>query len=306
MYNTTEVSNVYGNTGKQNLTEDYGKFRKGVLVPIDAEFATKVAALTKQTWIDNLNAAVGSRWYLFEVVNVEPTQEENVKFTTDFGFEYPVRPGKTTKKIMFPPMHVHNKNELAKLDAKSFAIFEISDTDFISGHSPDKIKLLPFALDYFSVLPEVEKSGSEPALVYAEFRYTDSAEKNRYEVKLNPNTDAESTTPWRPSIELSSVKDLVITVSDFHAASVKITLKGYDGTPYRAAVAGDVYMRKTTVTGTAIPLVDLDESATPGVYDAVFAGQTSGTFYFSLYDQPDATTQGVETPEYTSIVATIS
>ena len=49
------------------------------------------------------------------------------------------------------------------------------------------------------------------------------------------------------------------------------------------------------------------ESGTvPGQYAVVFGAQTSGTFYFSLYDQPTATTQGVETPVVASLVATIS
>lgn len=306
LFNQTQVSSSFGNTGKQDLNEKYGKTIKGLLVPASTEIATKVLALTKATWVDNINAAVGSRWYLVEIWNIEPTQEDNVKETSDFGFEDEVRKGKLNYKITFPQMHTHNVNELNKLDAKDFAFFELTDTGFICGCSYDDTKFLPFSLDYFSVLPETIKTGSANAHPMAELRFSDTDEKNRYLVRINPYTDPDAPAAWSPLRELYGIKDLVIEASDFHAGHCTLTLKGYDGTPYSAAVAADVYMRKSTATGTAIPLTGLTETSTAGVYTATFAAQTSGTFYFSLYDQPNATTEWVETPVYDTIDATIS
>ena len=307
MYNKTNITNAYGNTGIQDLQGDYGKLKYLLLCPVDAEMATQAAALLKSNWIANLNAAVGSRWYLCPLVwNNEPTQEDNVKETSDFGFEDVVRKGKLTYKITFPTMHMHNKNRINYLDGKDFAAYEITDEDYIKGFSIDGVKLLPKRLDYFSILPETQKTGSANAHVMAELRFSDTAESNKYEVALNPYNDAEVITPWRPSIELSSIKDLAITVSAMDATTATITLKGYDGTPYSAAVAADVYMRKTSVDGVAITVSNLVETSTSGTYTATFASQTSGTFYFSLYDQPTATTKGVETPVNATYAATIS
>jgi len=298
-YNTTQTSTEYGNTGLQQFAGNVGKWKYLLLVSKGTSIATKTPALLKATYVDNINEAVGDRWYLLPLIwNGEPTQEDNVKESSDFGFETEVRKGKLNYKITLEEMSVYNKNKLNKLDGKAFDCYIITDKDFILGYSIDGVEFLAKELDYFSVLPETQNTGSTNAHVMLELRFSDTRQQNEFEVALNPYDDEDVVTAWRPSLELSGIKDLRIEVTAMTQTTATISLKGYDGVAYSAAVAGDVYMRKTTIDGVAITVSSLTETATSGIYTAGFSSQTEGTFYFSLYDQPTAVTQGVETPVY--------
>src|SRR3972149_7232562 len=120
-YNTTQTSTEYGNTGLQQFAGNVGKWKYLLLVSKGTSIATKTPALLKATYVDNINEAVGARWYLLPLIwNGEPTQEDNVKESSDFGFEPEVRKGKLNYKIALEDMSVYNKNKLNKLDGKAF------------------------------------------------------------------------------------------------------------------------------------------------------------------------------------------
>jgi hypothetical protein len=307
-YNVTKTSATFGNTGLQRFAGNTGKYAHLVLCPKGIEIDTKALALDIDTYLDNMNAEPGSRWFVLPLIwNGEPSQEENVKQTSDFGFEDEVRKGKLNYVVTFQQMSTYNKTQINKLDGKAFDCFIVTDKDFILGRTVDGIKFLPIRLDYFSILPETQNTGSEVAHVQAEMRFTATEDLNLNQVALNPYTDESVTSPWLPSIQLpaAAIKDLQISVDDMTATGANVTLKGFDNVVYSAAVAGDLYMRKTTIDGTAISITSMTESLTvPGEYAVVFGAQTNGTFYFSLYDQPTAATQGVETPKFATVIFT--
>lgn len=303
MYNTTSCSTRTGNTGAQKYCGPVGKDRILVLVPKGTEIATETLAVTLSTWTNSINAAKSVRWFpLIPVINAEATQEDPVVQEFDFGYSSYVRDGKLMVRYTLEEMSVYNKTQLAKLNNGDFDVFIVTDKGVIKGYSTDDIKFLPKETDYVRILPESQNTGSETAHVMVEIKYTDVKQFNEYEVVVNPITSELAPANWYPETELTGIKDLVISVSDMDATSATITLKGYDNVAYSAAVAGDLYMRKTSTTGNAITISSLTETATPGTYTAAFASQTAGTFYFSLYDQPTATTEGFETPVTVSYV----
>lgn len=310
MYNVVSTSTALGNTGLQNFPGNVGKWKYLLLVPKGTEIATEVLALTKATYTASMNAAMASRWFCLPMIfNGEPDQEEPQFETSDFGYESLVRDGKLKYTIRFEEMSVYNKTQLFKLNNGKFDGYIITDKDIILGFTQDGIKFLPYQFDYTRVLPESQNTGSANARVSFILKATDIRQFNDYQVRLDPVNSSLAPAAWYPSIELpnAAIKDLVITLVSLSATSATITLAGYDEVPYSGAVKEDVYLRKTTETGTAITLTSLTESATiPGTYTAVIPTQTSGTFYCSLYDQPVATTEGVETPVVSSYVATIA
>jgi hypothetical protein len=300
MYNVTQTSEKYGNTGDQPFPGNVGKWFKWLLVPKGTEIATEALALLKDTWVDSLNAAPGDRFFLTpKIFNGTPTQEANVKETSDFGYESEVRKGKLNYKISFDEMSTYSKNQINKLDGKDFDVYVVTEKDYLLGYTVDNIKFLPLQLDYFSILPETQIDGKANAHVECEVRFSDTRQLNEFAVALNPSVDA--IIPWYPTIDLKGITDLFLEVVSMTATGAVINLKNYGKVPYSAAVKEDLYMRKTTVDGVAIALTTMTPSATvDGQYTLVFPTQTSGTFYFSLYGQPVATTQWVETRLNTS------
>lgn len=300
MYNTTSGSSSYGNTGMQNFVGNVGKHRQLVLVPSGTEIATQTLADTLSTWTGNINAAKSARWFpLPKIVDLEVSDEGAVRQTTSFGYASFVREGKLVSKYMLEEMSIHNKNQLAKLDLGSFDAYIVTDRDWILGYSSDNAKFLPKQCDYIKVLPESQNTGTENAHVSIEIQWTDAKQFNELEVSTKPSG-------WYPSLQLSGVKDLIPVLSSVTATAFAFTLTGFDGVPYSAAVKDDIYLRKTTTTGTLIPITSVTESGTvPGSYTGVIGTQTSGTFYFSLLDQPTAPTNDVETPYSSSLVVTI-
>jgi hypothetical protein len=308
-FNTTKTSATFGNTGLQKFAGNTGKYQHMILVPKNTEIDTKADALDIDTWVDNINESPGLRWFVLPLIwNGEPNQEANVKQASDFGYEDEVRKGKLNYTMTFTQISTYDKTQINKLDGKAFDCFISTDKEFFLGRSVDGVKFLPIRLDYFSVLPETQNTGSEVAHVQAEVRFSSTDDLNLYQVALNPYTDQTSDDPWLPSIELpaAAIKNLQISINTFVAAGCNIVLQGYDSVPYSGAVKEDLYLRKTTIDGAAISITSLTESLTiPGTYAAVFGAQTTGTFYASLYDQPTAATQGFETPEVATITVTI-
>jgi hypothetical protein len=306
LFNETSTSTVLKNTGLQKYSGTAGKWKYLVLAPKGSEIATKTLALTKATWVDNQNAAIGSRWFIMPLIfNGTPEQEEVVKETSDFGYESIVRDGKLVYKIDFEEIHIHNVNSLFSMNNGSFDAYVITDKSFIIGFSADGIKFRPIQLDYARVLPRTQNTGSTQQRVQFELRTTDIRQLNDLCVELDCVNDADAPAAWYPDLELpvAQPKDLIITLTSVAATSFALNLKGYDGVAYAAAVKEDLYLRKTSATGTAIPITSLTY-VSEGNYTGVIGSQTAGTFYASLYDQPTATTQGVETPVVSSYVMT--
>jgi hypothetical protein len=297
MYNTTNCSSKTGNTGAQNYCGPTGIDRILVLVPKNTEIATETLAVTLSTWQDNINEAKANRWFpLIPIWEMEPEQADPTTRESSLGYEEYVRDGKLKVIYTLEEMSTYNKTQLAKLNGQDFDLFVITDKEYIKGRSVDGIKFLPYQLDYFRVLPETPNTGGENAHVRIELKFTDVREMNEFYAHVNPSLSELAPAAWYPTIELVGIKDLVIEVSAMSDDEATIVLKGYDNVPYSGAVKEDLYMRKTTTTGAAITITTLTETATPGTYTAVFAPQSTGVFYFSLYDQPEATTQFVETP----------
>jgi hypothetical protein len=302
MYNVIETSTEYGNTGDQPFNGNVGKWFKFMAVQKGTEIAAEALALLKDTWVDSINSAPGTRFFVSpKIFAVKFTQDANVKETSDFGYMEEVMKGKLSAVIQFFQMSTYAKNQINKLDAKSFDIWIITENSFILGCTRDKIKYLPKKLDFFSVLPETQIDGKSGAHVEVEFRFSDTQEQNLYEVALNPKVDA--LVPWYPSIELKGITDVFIDVVSMTATGAVIDIKNFGKVGYGAAVKEDLYMRKTSETGNAISITSMTPHATiEGRYTLVFASQTTGDFYFSLYTQglaPGTLTPWVETRENT-------
>jgi len=307
-FNQTSSSTVLKNTGLQRYTGTSGKWKYLLLAPKGAEIATKVLALTKATYVDNQNAAIGSRWFLLPLIfNGTPEQEEVVKETSDFGYESIVRDGKLVYKINFEEIHIKNVNDLFYLNNGSFDAFIITDKSFIIGYTPDKIKFRPIQMDYTRVLPRTQNTGTTQSRVNFELRTTDIRQLNDFCAELDPVNDPDAPAAWYPDLELpvTQPKSLIPTLTSVSATAFAFTLKGYDGVGYEGAVKEDIYLRKTTETGTIISITSITHVSN-GSYTGVMGTQTSGTFYLGLLDQPAAETQGVETDVVASYEATIA
>jgi hypothetical protein len=306
LFNQTNLSASLGNTGLQNFPGGRGKWKRVVGVPKGDAFATKVLALTKTEWTAKLYEEISKRWFVFPLIwNGEPNQEEAQRETSDFGYTSFVRDGKLMYMIQFEELHIHNKNELNKLNDASLDFFVITDKNIIEAHT-DGTMVIPFSVDYHRILPETQNTGSTNARVSMEIAFSEVSEMNLKQIALQPLTDPDSPTVWYPAIELpaAAVKDLVVEITAMTDTTTKFTLKGYDGVVYSGAVAGDVYLRKSTLTGSLITISELTFAS--GEYTATHAAQTSGTFYLSLKPVNTATTKGVETPVVDSFVAVIS
>jgi len=310
-YNQTNVSVSLPNTGLQNFAGGTGKLAYLAIVPKDFEIATQALALTKDTWIDNINAAAGSRILILPLIfNATPTQGEPIYMESDYGHKEFVDNGKLDYLIEFFQMHQYNEREIFKLNNGSFNGYFITDANFIEGFTADGIKFKPFQFDYTRVLPKTANTAKTNGHVQFSLRFSDARQYNDYKVSLDCINDellVSPIEPWYPAIELpaSAIKDLKVTLNSLSATAFNFTLKGFDGVAYSGAVKEDIYLRKTTVDGTLIAITSITETAVKGVYTGVIGTQTSGTFYLSLLDQPTATTQGFETPVPSSLVVTI-
>ncbi len=308
LFNETSAGTLLKNTGLQKYTGNSGKWKYIILVPKGAEIATKTLALTKQTWVDNQNADMGSRWFILPLIfNGTPEQEETVKETSDFGYEDIVRDGKLTYKIDFESIHIKNVNDIFSMNDGSFNAYILTDKSIIIGYSIDKTIFKPIQLDYARVLPRTSNTGSVNQRVQFELRATDIRQLNKLCIELDCINDADAPSSWYPDIELpvTQPKYLIPILTGVTATAFAFTLKGYDGVAYSAATKEDIYLRKTSEAGTLIPITSIVETTTPGNYTGVIGAQTSGTFFFGLLPQPTAATVGVETDVVSQLVVTI-
>jgi hypothetical protein len=305
-YNLGVCSNSTGNTGKQKYCGPKGKIVNVTLTPTDASIATKVLALTEATWLTNINAAASNRWFPVErVEQLDPTQEDPVYQELDYGGKFFVRDGKLTALFTLDPRSSYNKNELMKLNDISWSVYHTTDLDKIVGWTDDISTgaFYPFSTDSVRFLPESFSSGSETELITLEIQYSDITEMNGKEAVLEPTKDPDAPAVWYPQLTLKGLKDLTVAVSGISATGATVTLKGYGGTPYNSAVAADVNFYLASAPTVPITVTTLTPSGNnDGIYTAVWASQTPDTYGLGLFDQPDATTQGVETPIDAAVV----
>lgn len=302
-YNKTSATSRRGNVGAQQFNGNIGKDRFLILVPKGAVIATKTLALTKGTWETNFNTAADVRWFpLIPAVDAKPTQGEAKFQEFDFGYKSFVQDGKLNVIYVLDEMSTYNKNQLNKLTLGDFDVFIGTDKNRIRGWSADDIFFNPFAIDFFTVLPESQNTGSEVAHVSVQMQFSDINQFNMYDVAIDPMTDPDAPAPWYTSLVFSGIKDLIATPSTGSASGFTLDLRGFDGVAYRAAVAADVLIYKSTAPTVAIACSTLTESAVPGVYAATWATQTAGTFSIGLKSQPSATTKWVETPAMGTLI----
>lgn len=304
-YNIAVCQNEYGNTGQQKYCGSKGKVKSIVLVPSDASIATKVLALTESTWLTNINAAKSARWFPIErVVETEPTQEDPVFQEMDYGDQFFVRNGKKSAIYTLNPRSVYNKNELAKLNGTNWSVYLITDLNKILGTSTDLVAgtFDPYSCDYVRILPESEPSGSETELIRIAIMYSDVTEFDGRQVVIEPLSDSDAPAVWYPLQSIKGIKDLrVSSVTGISTTGATITIVGYGGTAYNSAVAADVRFNLASDLDTDIALSSLTPSGNnDGVYTAVWASQSADDYVIGLLDQPEATTQGVETPNLTA------
>ena len=300
-YNAKECANAFGNTGAQKFCGPVGKFRGLILVPKGTTIATETLALTVGTWTDNINGAIALRWFpTLKIVEGETTQDDPVFQEFDFGFDDFVQDGKRSSVFTFEQMTVYNENQLNFLNDGSWDVYLWTDKENIVGNSREGVLFEPMQLDYIKFLPSNDDSGSEVGHVTVTMKFTDVKDFSRYRVVINPTTDELAPTVWYPSIEFGNggIKDLIATASSPTATGCTLVLKDYNGTPYSGAdgVPGDAYLALASDPDTLIAVTSITETATAGTYTLVWASQSADDYLVGLVDQPDATTQGFETP----------
>jgi len=307
-FNETSSSVTLKNTGLHKYSGTSGQFAYILLAPKNAEIATKILALTKDTYVDNQNAVMGSRWFLtpkifnFDAPEVAPTREEGNTGMTAF-----VQDGRPIITMGLEEIHIKNVNDIFSLNNGSFDGFIITDKSFIIGYTPDGTKVRPIQFDYTRVLPRNFNTKDVNSRVKIEIKLRDVRQMNEFCVELDCINDADVPASWYPDLELplTQPKSIIPTLTSVTATAFAFTLMGYDGVPYSLAVKTDIYLRKTTVDAVLITITSIVETATKGSYTGVIGTQTSGTFYFGLLPQPTATTQGIETEEVASKIVTI-
>ena len=298
-YNNTDYADIIGNTGLQDFCGAKGKFKFIVLVRKGTEIATKLLALTPETWTDNFNSDKALRWFpLAELVNSEGTQEDPVFQEFDSGVSQFVRDGVKTAVMTLEEMGVYNKNELNKLNGKGWDVYLATDKHNILGWTSDGVKFQPYSTDYVRILPETDDSGSEVGNVSLSIKFADVNQFNRTQAMINPTTDSEAPSVWYPSIVWSGIKDLQAIVTNMTAIGCTLELKRFDGTPYSGAdgVPADCHLSLAATPTVLIAVTSITETATAGIYTVVWASQSADDYLVGLVDQPLATTQGFETP----------
>lgn len=308
-FNTGVCSSNLGNTGKQKYCGPKGKIVNVVLVPNDASIATKVLALTESTWLTNINAAAANRWFPVEkVVQADPSPEDPVFQEFDYGDKFFIRDGKLTVQFILDPRSVYNKNELNKLNGVNWAVYLVTDLEKLVGWTDDieDGAFYPFTTDSIRFLPESFFSGSEGENIILDIQFADVTQMNGKEAVLEPTKDADAPAVWYPTQSIKGLKDLQIaSVTSITQTGATIEILGYGGTPYNSAVAADVAFALQASPTTLITVSTLTPSGdSDGKYDAVWASQAADDYEIGLKDQPDATTQGVETPIRTKFTIT--
>lgn len=297
MYNVQDCQSDIGNTGLQEFCGRKGRVVGLVLVRPGTEIATKLLALTKATWLDSINAEKDIRWLpIREIIDNAPEQEDPQFQDFDSGVSQFVRDGIKTDLYTIKQMTVYNKNQIMKNNGKDWDVYKIHETGLISGYTEDGTKFQPFATEYVRFLPEGEDTGAENGNVTVTIKYKDVRQHNDFQAVINPVKDTDAPENWNPVNTLFGIKDLLATVTNPTATGCTLTLKSYSGTAYSGAVNDDVYFAAAATTDTLIATTSITETSKAGVYDVVYASQTPADYLMGLKDQPDATTQGFETP----------
>jgi len=254
-----------GLVGKQTAPKDLGYDAKLILVPEDAEIATKTLALTESTWLDLINSAVGTRYIVLPInYELESSPEEDVYATSSLGSVKFVREGKDSVKysVEVSPFVMKQLRTLNGVDWKTYII---TSGGFIKGTTTDDTKFLPFSIGNFRVGKEIKATGGAPALLPIDVTYSDASEWSSNPAFVEPLREGV-TSNWNPR-DLKDPKAITSVVTDGTIAGFTIYLEGYDEVPFEGAVKEDVIIKNAS-TGVITPLTTLTET-TPGTYTAV-------------------------------------
>ena len=270
-----------GLLGKQTAPKDLGYDAKLILVPEDAEIATKTLALTESTWLDAINSAVGTRYIVLPInYDIESNPEESVYATSSLGSKEFIREGKDTVRYMFivSPFVMAQMRTLNGVDWKTYIA---TSSGVIKGTSiaPANGAFKPFSIGNFRVEKEIKPTGSEPAMVVIEITYDDPSEWTSHPAFVEPLREGEGGN-WNPR-DLRDPKAITSLVTNGALTGFDIYLEGYDQVPFEGAVEEDVIIKDTT-TGVVTAVTTLTESATiPGQY-AALATIAAGTYYIGM------------------------
>lgn len=254
-----------GLVGKQSAPKDLGYDAKLILVPEDAEIATKTLALTESTWLDAINSAVGTRYIVLPInYDLESSPESDVYATSSLGSVEFVREGKDTVRysVIVSPFVM---KQLRTLNGVDWKVYITTSGGFLKGTSTDDTKFLPFSLDNFRVEKEVKATGDAPATVPISITYANPDEWTSNPAFAEPLKEGVGSN-WNPR-DLKDPKAITSLVSAASTAGFTIYLEGYDEVPFEGAVKEDVIIKNAS-TGVITALTSLTET-TPGTYTAV-------------------------------------
>jgi hypothetical protein len=262
-----------GLLGSQQAPRNMGYAAKLILTPDDAEFDTKILALTESEWLDKINSIDGARYIVLPIFHeLESSPEDDLFATSSIGSVAFIREGKDTVKysVIVSPLVMSQLRTLNGIDWKAY---EVTSEGFIKGTSQDDIVFSPFSIDSFRVGKEVKATGDAPALVPISITYSNPGEWADRPAFVEPLKEGLPTA-WNPR-DLNDPKALDTVVTNPSTTGFDIAIAGYDNVPFQGAVAADVLI-KDKATGTAIAVSTITET-TKGMY-TVQATIPAGTY----------------------------
>ena len=282
-----------GLLGKQSAPKDLGYDAKLILVPEDAEIATKTLALTESTWLDAINSAVGTRYIVLPInYDIESSPEDDVYATSSLGSVEFVREGKDTVKysVIVSPFVMKQARTLNGVDWK---VYITTSGGFLKGTSTDDTKFLPFTLDNFRVEKEVKATGDTPATLPISITYANPDEWTSSPAFAEPLKEGVGDN-WNPR-DLKDPKAISIKEVTLPAITgFTVAIEGYDEVPHEGAVTSDFGIWDTSGALVSISSVT-EQVAVPGTYDVLATLVTSTTYTTGLLPVGSPATLGYAT-----------
>lgn len=276
------------NTGLSKCSVDIGFVIGHILVPRDAEFATKALAQDVANWQTGIQADAGSRFFpLAPSIIQEPTPNEAIYQTLSQGkekFLY-TQIGKDTFKLdseLMTPLFLQN---IESMNNGIWAVYEYTSTGLILGKSVDGVKFLP---RYATIHIEQQDKGTAEAA--ADLPYT---------VQLVNDKDRTDFVAWidpdfNPATDLEGLHDVGFVVSGTPSLTelIVVATTALNG----LAVTGGVLADFTVLTAIGADQLPDSVSESPnGTYTFVDTDLATGSLNFK---DPSAMTlqgyQGVE------------
>ena len=293
-------------TTYENIADQKGNFKPGppvglIFFPKGTEFAaTETIAKAEATYTTGLNLAEGSRWYIINfdkgvrIYQVTPTQDEPKFEESDFsGIRSKVSAGNKRLAMVFTHLAPYTLKALHALENQDLDMAIITENNYILATSQLGTIFEGFGINYFAGNQVAgENSGaSEKMTVYIDFK--DADEWDKYGIIALPT-----------AFQFEDVDGIVdCEITEVAAASTLTTGIIVDVKSYVGAVGiTDLVAADFTVSlvssGADEKLDSISESTTvEGRYtltpDSTF---TAAPVLIQLTVQPDATTEGYETP----------